>query len=65
MKTSLRNPKRPFENKLFRVKKQLSFHDQENWNEEHILKYRNHLKDVRELRSRWHCTDRHHQNLSV
>ncbi|CAD8115378.1 unnamed protein product [Paramecium sonneborni] len=56
--------KTKFENRLIKTKKQLSFHEQENWNDEHIIKYRNHLKDVRELRSKWQIIDRP-QNASV
>ena len=36
----------------------MSFHETENWNDEHIIKYRNHLKDVRDLRSKWQIPDR-------
>lgn len=35
----------------------MSFHETENWNDEHIIKYRNHLKDVRDLRSKWEASD--------
>ncbi|CAD8107312.1 unnamed protein product [Paramecium primaurelia] len=50
--------KSKLENRLIKTKKQLSFHEQENWNDEHILKYRNHLKDVRELKQKWQFIDR-------
>ncbi|CAD8211176.1 unnamed protein product [Paramecium pentaurelia] len=62
----LTNPqnKSKFENRLAKTKKQLSLHEQENWNDEHIIKYRNHLKDVRELRQKWHIIERP-MNFSV
>ncbi|CAD8200611.1 unnamed protein product [Paramecium octaurelia] len=55
--TSSQN-KSKFENTLIKTKKQLSFHEQENWNDEHIIKYRNHLKDIRELKQKWQIIDR-------